>query len=220
MPNGEGWRLAVDHTRIFPVADVASFVALQRAAMPDSQPRQARCCGDEAVSSALSGGAGVPGPYGTAPQRLERGFRKEASNEPPFPRFLPRLCVIHWLMVARVFAMLFISLGMVSPLVGLCLMLALRLALLMLVLVLVRLSLRLATGAPALPHDLSTKQKRNRSELARPALRPAFHLPDDPAARSGTLWLAGRGPHGGGAAVRSANPRPPSRCADGRAGPA
>ncbi len=33
--NGQEWRLAMDHTPIFPVADVASFVALQRATTPD-----------------------------------------------------------------------------------------------------------------------------------------------------------------------------------------
>ena len=33
--NGEEWRMAMDHTPIFPVADVASFVALQRASKPD-----------------------------------------------------------------------------------------------------------------------------------------------------------------------------------------
>ncbi|MCR0983786.1 catalase family peroxidase [Roseomonas populi] len=33
--NGQEWRLAMDHTPIFPVADVASFVALQRATKPD-----------------------------------------------------------------------------------------------------------------------------------------------------------------------------------------
>jgi catalase len=34
-PNGEEWRLAMDHTPIFPVADVGSFIALQRATTPD-----------------------------------------------------------------------------------------------------------------------------------------------------------------------------------------
>jgi catalase len=34
-PDGEEWRMAMDHTPIFPVADVASFVALQRATRPD-----------------------------------------------------------------------------------------------------------------------------------------------------------------------------------------
>jgi catalase len=34
-PNGEEWRMAMDHTPIFPVADVASFVGLQRATTPD-----------------------------------------------------------------------------------------------------------------------------------------------------------------------------------------
>lgn len=34
-PDGQQWRMAMDHTPIFPVADVASFVALQRATKPD-----------------------------------------------------------------------------------------------------------------------------------------------------------------------------------------
>ena len=34
-PDGEEWRMAMDHTPIFPVADVASFVGLQRATRPD-----------------------------------------------------------------------------------------------------------------------------------------------------------------------------------------
>lgn len=34
-PDGQEWRMALDHTPIFPVADVASFVALQRATRPD-----------------------------------------------------------------------------------------------------------------------------------------------------------------------------------------
>ena len=34
-PDGQEWRLAMDHTPIFPVADVATFVALQRATKPD-----------------------------------------------------------------------------------------------------------------------------------------------------------------------------------------
>lgn len=33
--DGQEWRMALDHTPIFPVADVASFVALQRATRPD-----------------------------------------------------------------------------------------------------------------------------------------------------------------------------------------
>lgn len=33
--DGEQWRMAMDHTPIFPVADIASFVALQRATRPD-----------------------------------------------------------------------------------------------------------------------------------------------------------------------------------------
>ena len=34
-PDGQEWRLAMDHTPIFPVADVNSFIALQRATKPD-----------------------------------------------------------------------------------------------------------------------------------------------------------------------------------------
>jgi len=34
-PDGQEWRMALDHTPIFPVADAASFVALQRATRPD-----------------------------------------------------------------------------------------------------------------------------------------------------------------------------------------
>lgn len=34
-PGGQEWRMAMDHTPIFPVADIASFVALQRATTPD-----------------------------------------------------------------------------------------------------------------------------------------------------------------------------------------
>lgn len=34
-PDGQEWRLAMDHTPIFPVADIASFIALQRASKPD-----------------------------------------------------------------------------------------------------------------------------------------------------------------------------------------
>ena len=34
-PDGHEWRMALDHTPIFPVADVASFVALQRASRPE-----------------------------------------------------------------------------------------------------------------------------------------------------------------------------------------
>ncbi|MBU0555810.1 MAG: catalase family peroxidase [Alphaproteobacteria bacterium] len=36
-PDGQQWRMAMDHTPIFPVADVASFVALQRATRPDAE---------------------------------------------------------------------------------------------------------------------------------------------------------------------------------------
>lgn len=34
-PDGQEWRTAMDHTPIFPVADIASFVALQQANTPD-----------------------------------------------------------------------------------------------------------------------------------------------------------------------------------------
>jgi catalase len=34
-PDGQEWRMAMDHTPIFPVADVPSFVGLQRATTPD-----------------------------------------------------------------------------------------------------------------------------------------------------------------------------------------
>jgi catalase len=34
-PGGQEWRMAMDHTPIFPVADVSSFIALQRATTPD-----------------------------------------------------------------------------------------------------------------------------------------------------------------------------------------
>lgn len=34
-PDGQEWRMAMDHTQIFPVADVSSFIALQRATTPD-----------------------------------------------------------------------------------------------------------------------------------------------------------------------------------------
>jgi catalase len=34
-PDGQQWRMAMDHTPIFPVADVAAFIALQRATTPD-----------------------------------------------------------------------------------------------------------------------------------------------------------------------------------------
>lgn len=36
-PDGQEWRMAMDHTPIFPVGDVASFIALQRATKPDSK---------------------------------------------------------------------------------------------------------------------------------------------------------------------------------------
>lgn len=79
------------------------------------------------------------------------------------PDFHPALRVVHWLMVAMVFAMLFIGVGMVSTTGSAYLsLLAFHrpLGIAILALVLIRLPLRLATGAPALPDDLSTMQKR------------------------------------------------------------
>lgn len=79
------------------------------------------------------------------------------------PDFHPALRLIHWLMVVMVFAMLFIGVGMVStagPAYPTLLSLHRPLGIAILALVLVRLPLRLATGAPALPSDLPTLQKR------------------------------------------------------------
>lgn len=79
------------------------------------------------------------------------------------PDFHPALRVIHWLMVVMVFAILFIGVGMVStagPAYLTLLSLHRPLGIAILILVLVRLPLRLATGAPALPSDLPTVQKR------------------------------------------------------------
>lgn len=79
------------------------------------------------------------------------------------PDFHPALRVIHWLMVAMVFAMLFIGVGMVSTTGPAYLdLLALHrpLGIAILALVLIRLPLRLTTGAPPLPDDLSPLQKR------------------------------------------------------------
>lgn len=79
------------------------------------------------------------------------------------PDFHPALRIVHWLMAAMVLAMLFIGVGMVSTAGQAYLaLLALHrpLGLLILLLVLVRLPLRLATGAPALPADLPSLQKR------------------------------------------------------------
>lgn len=36
-PDGQQWRMAMDHTPIFPVADIDSFLALQRATKPDAR---------------------------------------------------------------------------------------------------------------------------------------------------------------------------------------
>lgn len=79
------------------------------------------------------------------------------------PDFHPALRIVHWLMAAMVLVMLFIGVGMVSTAGPAYLtMLAIHrpLGLLILILVLVRLPLRLATGAPALPADLPSIQKR------------------------------------------------------------
>ncbi len=79
------------------------------------------------------------------------------------PDFHPALRIVHWLMAAMVLAMLFIGVGMVStagPAYLTLLALHRPLGLLILILVLVRLPLRVATGAPALPADLPSLQKR------------------------------------------------------------
>lgn len=79
------------------------------------------------------------------------------------PDFNPTLRVIHWLMAALVFTMLFVGVGMVStagPAYVTLLSLHRPIGITILALVLVRLPLRLATGAPALPQDLPTMQKR------------------------------------------------------------
>jgi cytochrome b561 len=79
------------------------------------------------------------------------------------PDFHPALRLIHWLMVAMVLVMLFMGVGMVSttgPAYVFLLAAHRPLGVAILALVLVRLPLRLATGAPALPDDLPTMQKR------------------------------------------------------------
>tara|TARA_B100000678_G_scaffold158690_1_gene132607 strand:+ start:90 stop:686 length:597 start_codon:yes stop_codon:yes gene_type:complete len=79
------------------------------------------------------------------------------------PDFHPALRAIHWLMVIMVFAMLFIGFGMVStagPAYLSLLALHRPVGIAILVLVLARLPLRLATGAPPLPEDLPSLQKR------------------------------------------------------------
>jgi len=81
----------------------------------------------------------------------------------PSQDFHPALRAIHWLMVAMVFTMLFIGVGMVStvgPAYLTLLGLHRPLGIAILVLVLIRLPLRLATGAPALPDDLPLLEKR------------------------------------------------------------
>ena len=79
------------------------------------------------------------------------------------PDFHPALRLIHWMMVALVFTMLFVGVGMVStagPAYVSLLALHRPIGIAILALVLVRLPLRLATGAPPLPDDLPTMQKR------------------------------------------------------------
>lgn len=76
--------------------------------------------------------------------------------------FNPVLRVVHWLMAAMVLAMLFIGVGMVStagPLYPVLLALHRPVGIAILLLVLIRLPLRLATGAPALPSDMSPLEK-------------------------------------------------------------
>jgi len=76
--------------------------------------------------------------------------------------FHPALRVLHWLMAAMVLAMLFIGVFMVStagPAYPVLLALHRPLGIAILLLVLVRLPLRLATGAPALPEDLSPMER-------------------------------------------------------------
>lgn len=76
--------------------------------------------------------------------------------------FNPVLRVVHWLMAAMVLAMLFIGVGMVStagPLYPVLLALHRPVGIAILLLVLIRLPLRLATGAPALPGDMSPLEK-------------------------------------------------------------
>ncbi len=77
--------------------------------------------------------------------------------------FHPALRIMHWLMAVMVLTMLFIGVGMVSttgPLYPMLLALHRPVGIALLILVLIRLPLRLATGAPALPNDLPTAQKR------------------------------------------------------------
>jgi cytochrome b561 len=76
--------------------------------------------------------------------------------------FHPVLRAVHWLMAATVLAMLFIGVGMVStagPLYPWLLALHRPIGIAILVLVLIRLPLRLATGAPALPDNLTPLEK-------------------------------------------------------------
>lgn len=77
--------------------------------------------------------------------------------------FNPALRAVHWLMAAMVLAMLFIGVFMVSttgPLYPVMLALHRPVGIAILLLVVVRLPLRLATGAPALPDDMSPWEKR------------------------------------------------------------
>jgi cytochrome b561 len=76
--------------------------------------------------------------------------------------FNPVLRVVHWLMAAMVLAMLLIGVFMVStagPLYPVLLALHRPVGIAILLLVVIRLPLRLATGAPALPSDMSPLEK-------------------------------------------------------------
>lgn len=77
-------------------------------------------------------------------------------------RFAPLQRVLHWLMSACIFAMLFIGVGMVSTVTTKYLSLVSihkPLGITILVLALIRLALRLYYGAPALPADLPEPMK-------------------------------------------------------------
>ena len=77
------------------------------------------------------------------------------SNVPH--RFAPIQRLLHWLMAACIFAMLFIGVGMVStvaPKYSPLILIHKTLGVTLLVLVVIRLALRLHYGAPPLPDDL------------------------------------------------------------------
>lgn len=78
------------------------------------------------------------------------------------PRFTPLQRVLHWLMAACIFAMLFIGVGMVSTVSQRYLTLVSihkPLGIAILLLVLVRIVVRLRSGAPPLPADLPEPMK-------------------------------------------------------------